>query len=44
VESLQSIFLAGDLWPQLVKNMLMLIGVAILFFGITLSQSHKRLD
>jgi ABC-2 type transport system permease protein len=44
VESLQTIFLAGDLWPQLVRNMLMLMGVAILFFGITLAQSHKRLD
>ncbi len=44
VESLQSIFLAGDLWPQLISNMLWLLGIGMLFFGITLAQSHKRLD
>ena len=44
VESLQSIFLAGDLWPQLIRNMMALLAIAVVFFGLTLMQSHKRLD
>jgi ABC-2 type transport system permease protein len=44
VESLQSIFLAGDLWPQLLSNMLALLAIAAVFLGLTLMQSHKRLD
>ncbi len=44
VECLQSIFLAGDLWPQIIRSMVDLLLVAALFFGITLLKSHKRLD
>ena len=44
VASLQTIFLAGDLWPQILQNMLGLLAIGALFFGITLAQSHKRLD
>jgi ABC-2 type transport system permease protein len=44
VEALQTIFLAGDLWPQLLRNLLGLAGVAIFFFGLTLLKTHKRLD
>ena len=44
VESLQTIFLAGDLMPQLVRNGLALLAIGAVFFGITLMQSHKRLD
>ena len=44
VESLQSIFLAGDLWPQILGNMLALLAIAAVFFSLTLRQSHKRLD
>jgi ABC-2 type transport system permease protein len=44
VASLQTIFLAGDLWPQLWRDMLSLVAVGAVFFGFTLGQSHKRLD
>ena len=44
VESLQSIFLAGDYWPELLRNALALLAIGSVFFGITLLQSHKRLD
>jgi len=44
VASLQTIFLAGDIWPQLWRDILGLIGVGAVFFGFTLAQSHKRLD
>ena len=44
VAALQTLFLAGDIWPQLLRNMLALLGIGAVFFGITLAQSHKRLD
>jgi ABC-2 type transport system permease protein len=44
VESLQTIFLAGDYWAELLDNLLALLLVGAVFFGITLLQSHKRLD
>ncbi len=44
VQSLQTIFLAGDYWPELVRNALALLAVGAVFFAITLRQSHKRLD
>lgn len=44
VESLQTLFLAGDLWPQLLSNILGLLAVGALFFGLTLVSSHRRLD
>ena len=44
VESLQSIFLAGDLWSEILGNMLALLAIAAVFFGLTLLQSRKRLD
>ncbi len=44
VQSLQSIFLAGDYWPELVTNSLALLAVGALFFSITWRNSHKVLD
>ena len=44
VAALQTLFLAGDIWPQLLRNILALLGIGAVFFGITLAQSHKRLD
>ena len=44
VESLQSIFLAGDYWPELMTNLGALLAIGCLFFGIALMQSHKSLD
>jgi len=42
--SLQTVFLAGDLWPVLIPNMLFMLVVGGLFFGLTWRRLHKRLD
>ena len=42
--SLQTVFLAGDLWSVLIPNMLFMLGVGALFFGLTWRRLHKRLD
>jgi len=44
VSSLQSIFLAGDPWPWLVRDMAGLLAVGALFFALTLLASRKSLD
>ncbi len=44
VQSLQSVFLAGDYWPELITNAMALLAVGALFFLITLRNSHKVLD
>lgn len=42
--SLQTVFLAGDLWPVLLPNMLFMLLVGALFFGLTWRSLHKRVD
>jgi ABC-2 type transport system permease protein len=42
--SLQTIFLAGDVWPVLIRNMLLMLAVGALFFGLTWRKLHKRVD
>jgi drug efflux transport system permease protein len=42
--SLQTIFLAGDVWPVLIRNMLLMLAVGVLFFGLTWRKLHKRVD
>ena len=42
--SLQTVFLAGDLWGVLVPNMLFMLMVGVLFFGLTWRNLHKRVD
>jgi ABC-2 type transport system permease protein len=42
--SLQTVFLAGDLWAVLLPNMLFMLAVGALFFGLTWRRLHKRLD
>ncbi|MFB3077343.1 MAG: hypothetical protein ACE1Y4_04980, partial [Lysobacterales bacterium] len=44
VSSLQTVFLAGDIWPVLIPNMLAMLAVGALFFAITFANSRKRLD
>ena len=44
VPSLQSIFLAGDLWPQMLRDMAALLGLGLAFFALTLRQARKSLD
>jgi ABC-2 type transport system permease protein len=42
--SLQTVFLAGDLWSVLLPNMLFMLAVGALFFGLTWRRLHKRVD
>jgi drug efflux transport system permease protein len=42
--SLQTIFLAGDVWPVLIPNMLMMLAVGAVFFGLTWRKLRKRVD
>ncbi|MDA8094569.1 MAG: ABC transporter permease [Betaproteobacteria bacterium] len=44
VAILQTIFLAGDIWPILLKNGLALGLMAVFFLGVTALRSKKRLD
>ena len=44
VSSLQTIFLAGDVWPLLLPSMAAMLALGALFFAITFANSHKRLD
>jgi ABC-2 type transport system permease protein len=42
--SLQTVFLAGDLWAVLLPNMLFMLIVGAAFFGLTWRRLHKRID
>lgn len=44
VAILQTLFLAGDVWPVVLSNSAALAGMALLFFGIARRKSRKRLD
>ena len=44
VESLQSLFLAGDLWAELLRDIGGMLAVGVLFFGLTLVKTHRRID
>jgi ABC-2 type transport system permease protein len=44
VEILQTVFLAGNVWPVILPNALALLVMAALFFGIIRRKSRKRLD
>jgi len=42
--SLQTVFLAGDIWAVLLPNMLFMLVVGAVFFGLSWWRLHKRLD
>jgi ABC-2 type transport system permease protein len=42
--SLQTVFLAGDIWAVLLPNMLFMLAVGAVFFGLSWWRLHKRLD
>ncbi|MEP7244085.1 MAG: ABC transporter permease [Gammaproteobacteria bacterium] len=42
--SLQTVFLAGDVWSVLIPNMLLMLAVGAVFFGLTWRKLHKRVD
>lgn len=44
VSILQTVFLAGDVWPVVLGNSLALALMAALFLGVAWRKSHKRLD
>jgi ABC-2 type transport system permease protein len=44
VTSLQTLFLVGNVWDLLLKNMLAMLCFALLLFSITLRKTAKRLD
>ena len=44
VSILQTIFLAGNVWPIILWNSLALLLMAAFFLGVTLRRTHKRLD
>ena len=44
VASLQTVFLAGDVWSQFLPNMLGMLGIGTVFFTITALRTRKSLD
>lgn len=44
VSSLQTVFLAGDVWPLFLRDIASMLAVGALFFGITRLKSKRRLD
>ena len=44
VSSLQTLFLAGDIWAQLVPDMLAMLAIAAVLFAVTALKTVKRLD
>ncbi len=44
VSSLQTVFLAGDVWPIFVRDILAMLAVGAVFFGLTAATTRKSLD
>jgi ABC-2 type transport system permease protein len=44
VAILQTLFLAGDIWPIVLANSAALLVMMVIFLGIAWSKTHKRLD
>jgi ABC-2 type transport system permease protein len=44
VSSLQTIFLAGDVWRLLLPNMAALLVIGLVLFALVRAKTHKRLD
>lgn len=44
VQSLQTLFLVGNIWSLIIYNTFILTLIALLFFGITARKTAKRLD
>ena len=43
IPSLQSVFLAGDIWPMFLRSMLILIGFGLALFAIAIRKTAKRI-
>ena len=44
VAILQTVFLAGDVWPVIVPNLIALLVMALVFLGLVRRKSHKQLE
>ena len=44
VTCLQTVFMAGDIWPLLLPNTAVMLFIAVLFFGATIVKTPKRLE
>jgi ABC-2 type transport system permease protein len=44
VANLQTVFLTGDIWPQFLRGMAAMLAVGVVFLGITIAKTQKRLD
>lgn len=44
VSSLQTVFLAGDVWSIFIPNILAMLAVGLVFFGLTAASTRKSLD
>lgn len=44
VASLQTVFLAGDVWPQFMVNMLAMLAIGTVFFVVASKKTRKTLD
>ena len=44
VASLQTVFLAGDVWPQFIANILAMLAIGTVFFAVASNKTRKTLD
>lgn len=44
VNAMQTIFMAGDIWSVLIRNMLFLAGASVFFLGLTALKTWRRLE
>lgn len=44
VQCLQTLFLVGDIWPLILRNLIPMLGIGILFLVLTLKKTVKRLE
>ena len=44
IASLQTVFLAGDVWAVMIPNMLAMLAIGVVFFGLARARFRKSLD
>jgi len=44
IAALQTVFLAGDVWPVLIPNMLVMLAIGMVFFAVARRRTRKSLD
>ncbi|MBK1663591.1 hypothetical protein CKO38_12125 [Rhodospirillum rubrum] len=43
IPSLQTVFLAGDIWPMFLQNIAITLGIGVVFFALALVNTRKRI-